>query len=89
MRRSLDKCIANKTAVAHPIKQYRTTMSYNRGRLTRSQSDKMVGGVLSGLARHYGLDLTWLRVGVVVAGCFTAGAVFLGYIAAMFIIPNE
>ena len=64
-------------------------MSYNRGRLTRSQSDKMVGGVLSGLARHYGLDLTWLRIGVVAASFFTAGAVFLGYIAAMFIIPNE
>ncbi len=88
MRRSLDKCIANKTAVAHSIKQYRTTMSYNRGRLTRSQSDKMVAGVLSGLARHYGLDLKWLRIGVVAASCITFGAVFLGYIAAMIIIPN-
>lgn len=64
-------------------------MSYSRGRLTRSQSDKMVGGVLSGLARHYGLDLTWLRIGVVLASFITGGIVVLSYIAAMFIIPAE
>lgn len=64
-------------------------MSYKRGRLIRSQSNKMVGGVLSGLARHYGLDLTWLRIGVVLASLFTFGVVVLSYIAAMLIIPKE
>ena len=64
-------------------------MSYNRGRLIRSQSDKMVGGVLSGLARHYNLDLTWLRIGVVLASLFTFGTVVVCYIVAMFIMPKE
>jgi phage shock protein PspC (stress-responsive transcriptional regulator) len=64
-------------------------MSYNSGRLTRSQSGKMVGGVLSGLARRYGLDLTWLRIGVLFASCITFGIVVLSYIVAMIIIPKE
>ena len=49
----------------------------------------MVGGVLSGLARRYGLDLTWLRIGVLIASVFTFGVVVLSYIAAMLIIPKE
>ena len=64
-------------------------MSYDRGRLVRLQSNKMIGGVLSGLARHYGLDLTWLRIGVVLASFFTFGTVVVCYIVAMFLVPKE
>ena len=64
-------------------------MSHHRGRLIRSQSNKMVGGVLSGLARHYGLDLTWLRIGVVLASFATFGTVVVCYIVAMFLMPTE
>ena len=64
-------------------------MSYDHGRLVRRQSNKMVGGVLSGLARHYSLDLTWLRIGVVLASFFTFGTVVVCYIVAMFLMPKE
>ena len=49
----------------------------------------MVAGVLSGIAKHFNLDLTWLRVGVFFAFLFTAGLVFVAYILAIIVIPSE
>lgn len=80
---------SNNSVAVRPFDSPQKTMSYNRGRLIRSQSNKMVGGVLSGLARHYGLDLTWLRIGVVLASFVTFGTVVVCYIVAMFLMPTE
>ncbi len=57
--------------------------------LTRSSSDKVIAGVLSGIAEYYNLNTSWLRVGVLLASFFTAGAVIIGYIAAIIIIPQS
>lgn len=57
--------------------------------LTRSSSDKVIAGVLSGIAEYYNLNTTWLRIGVLLASFFTAGAIIIGYIAAAIIIPRD
>ena len=64
-------------------------MSSEKKRLTRSSSDKMVAGVLGGIAEHYNLNITWLRIGVLFAFFCTAGAVFLAYLAAIIIMPID
>lgn len=58
-------------------------------RLYRSANDRMLAGILGGLAEYFQLDATLLRLGFVVAMFFGAGTPFLIYIIAIFIIPNE
>ena len=41
-------------------------------KLTRSRKDKMLGGVLGGIARHYGFDVTVLRIIYVLVSLFSA-----------------
>jgi phage shock protein C len=59
-------------------------------KLYRSRSDKMLGGVLGGLAVFLNVDSTILRVGFVLLTLVTGA--WLGvllYIAAMIIVPEE
>lgn len=49
----------------------------------------MVAGVLGGIAEHYNLNITWLRIGVLFAFFCTAGAVFLAYLAAVIVMPSD
>lgn len=59
-------------------------------RLTRSTSDAMAYGVLSGLGRFFGVDPTWLRIAYALLTFFTAiipGIVVYGMLA--FIIPGD
>jgi phage shock protein C len=59
-------------------------------KLYRSRSDKMLGGVLGGLAVFLNVDATILRVGFVLLTLVTGA--WLGvllYIAAMIIVPEE
>lgn len=59
-------------------------------RLYRSRSDRMIGGVLGGLAVYLGMDATLLRIAfallVIVSG-FGPGVI--AYIVAMVIVPEE
>lgn len=57
-------------------------------RLTRSKSDRMLGGVCSGLARYFGLDAVLVRVIFAIA-FFGAGVGFLPYILLWVIMPEE
>ncbi|HEX8206956.1 MAG TPA: PspC domain-containing protein, partial [Solirubrobacteraceae bacterium] len=57
-------------------------------RLTRSRSDRMIGGVCGGIARHWNLDPTLVRVGAV-AGLILWGATAVLYIAALLLMPEE
>jgi phage shock protein PspC (stress-responsive transcriptional regulator) len=41
-------------------------------KLKRSRTDKMLGGVLGGIARHYELDATVLRIIYVLVSLFSA-----------------
>lgn len=57
-------------------------------RLTRSTTDKVIGGVCGGLGRYFGVDPVWFRLGFVV---FTlgAGSGILAYLIAWVVIPQE
>ena len=59
-------------------------------KLTRSVSDKMLGGVCGGLAEYLVLDSTMVRLGYAFLSLFTAA--FPGimlYIVACIIIPKK
>lgn len=59
-------------------------------KLYRSTTNRMVAGVLGGMADTFRLDATILRLLYVVLLIFSAGLPFiLLYIAAVFIIPKE
>lgn len=58
-------------------------------RLYRSRKDRMLAGILGGLADYFQLDATLLRLGFVIAMFFSAGSLFFIYMIAIFIIPNE
>jgi phage shock protein PspC (stress-responsive transcriptional regulator) len=55
------------------------------GQLTRSTTDKRLGGVAGGLAAHFGLDPTLIRVAWVVAGIMGWG--ILAYIILWVVLP--
>lgn len=57
-------------------------------RLYRS-SDRMLAGILGGLAEYFRLDPSLLRIGFVIGMLFSAGTLSALYIIAIFIIPNE
>ena len=55
------------------------------GHLTRSTTDKRLGGVAGGLAAYFGLDPTLIRVAWVVAGIMGWG--ILAYIILWIVLP--
>ena len=57
-------------------------------RVYRSRTDRVLGGVCSGLGKYFGLDPVLLRVLWAVA-FFVGGAGLLAYIIAWIIIPEE
>jgi phage shock protein PspC (stress-responsive transcriptional regulator) len=57
-------------------------------RLTRSRSDRVVSGVAGGIARHYRLDPTVVRIAFV-AGVILWGAGAVLYLAAYMLMPQE
>ena len=57
-----------------------------RKRLYKIREGAMWGGVCNGLAAYMGLDVTWVRIGLVVLTLFT-GVTLLVYIAMLIIVP--
>ncbi len=60
-----------------------------RNRLTRSHDNRVIGGVLGGLARYWNTDPLLLRILTIVLTIATGGALLLGYIIAWIVIPLE
>lgn len=60
----------------------------NGKRLTRSTSDRVIGGVCGGLGRYFDLDPVFFRIGAI-ALSFVGGAGLLLYLAALLLMPNE
>ena len=56
-------------------------------RLYRSQTDRMVAGVCSGIAQHYGWDVTLVRL-VLVLCVLCGGFGVLAYVIAWIVIPE-
>ena len=57
-------------------------------RLARSRNDRVLGGVCGGIARHYDLDPTLVRVAAV-AGVVLWGASAVLYLVALLVMPEE
>jgi phage shock protein PspC (stress-responsive transcriptional regulator) len=57
-----------------------------RKRLFKIREGSMWGGVCNGLAAYMGLDVTWVRIGVVVLTLFTGVTLFI-YLAMLIIVP--
>ncbi|MEI6664827.1 MAG: PspC domain-containing protein [Chloroflexota bacterium] len=55
-------------------------------RLTKGRG-RMVGGVASGFAEYFNLDVTLVRVGWVVSGLFAGPAALIGYLLFLVIMP--
>jgi phage shock protein PspC (stress-responsive transcriptional regulator) len=58
-------------------------------RLTRSTTDRYLGGVCGGVARYFNLDPTLVRVLTVALTVTTGSAFVLVYIAALFVMPED
>lgn len=59
-------------------------------RLYRSRTDRMVGGVMGGLADYLGMDPTIVRIAYVVLTLATGiGTGIVLYIVAMFVVPEQ
>ena len=57
-------------------------------RLFRLRDDAMIAGICSGLAAYFSLDVTIIRILMVLGVFLTAGWLILAYVIAMFIIPS-
>ena len=70
-----------------------TYQSYNPNqapkRLTRSMTNKMIGGVCGGFADYFDMDATVIRVLAVILLLFGIFPMFLAYLAAWAIMPAE
>ncbi|MEQ6378382.1 PspC domain-containing protein [Bacillaceae bacterium S4-13-58] len=59
-------------------------------KMYRSRSNRMIGGVIGGLAEYIGMDVTILRLIYIVLLVFTAFfPLAIVYLVAMFIIPKD
>ncbi|MBN8223754.1 MAG: PspC domain-containing protein [Xanthomonadales bacterium] len=58
--------------------------------LSRSLDDRMIAGVMGGIARRYGWSSTWLRIIYVVGSILSAAFPgILVYLVLWLLIPNE
>ncbi|KAF1693706.1 PspC domain-containing protein [Pseudoxanthomonas koreensis] len=58
--------------------------------LSRSLNDRMIAGVIGGIAHRYGWSSTWLRIGYVLASILSAAFPgILVYLVLWLLIPNE
>jgi phage shock protein C len=65
-------------------------MSNFNAPLRRSRSNRMLGGVVAGLAHYFGLDVTLARVLYVLGSIFSAAFPgILVYIVLWIVIPEE
>lgn len=57
-------------------------------RLTRSSTDRMLGGVCGGIGRYFGIDPTLVRIGFVALALF-GGTGLIVYAAALLLVPLD
>lgn len=57
-------------------------------RLYRSRTDRMIGGVCSGLAEFFNIDVTLVRL-LFVFGAIFGGPGILVYFVMLFVVPEE
>ena len=55
-------------------------------KLYRSRKEKMIAGVCGGLAEHFGIDPTWVRL-IFILFAFLGGTALLIYLIMWVIVP--
>jgi phage shock protein PspC (stress-responsive transcriptional regulator) len=74
---------------AHPLPMTtNTTHTTLPRRLTRSRSDKMLGGVAGGLGEHFDADPMLFRVGFVLSTLLLSGAGLVAYLVLLAVVPK-
>ena len=58
-----------------------------RKRLFKIREGQMWCGVANGIAAYLGVDVTWVRIAIVVLTLITSGGALLAYFALVFIVP--
>jgi len=58
-------------------------------RLTRSREDRWLGGVCAGVGEYAGIDANLVRLLVVVGALFSFGTLFVAYIIAWVLMPEQ
>jgi len=58
-------------------------------RLTRSLTDRVLGGVCGGIAALIGINAWWVRAAFAILGAFTGGTGILIYLALWFLTPPQ
>lgn len=56
--------------------------------MTRSSTDRMIGGVAGGLGRHLGVDPVAIRIGFVILS-FAGGIGIIGYLLGLVFVPSD
>lgn len=56
-------------------------------RFRRDPANGVLGGVAAGLARHFAIDVVWVRLGIVLLAVFANGLGLVAYLAAWLIVP--
>lgn len=60
-----------------------------RPRLVRRSGDRMVAGVCSGVAHYLGVDVTIVRLLVVLGTVLGFGSLIVAYVAAWILLPED
>ncbi|MBX0356974.1 PspC domain-containing protein [Halobacillus sp. Nhm2S1] len=58
-------------------------------KLYRSTNESQLSGVLGGLSETFNIDVSILRILVVVSGFFTGGLTWLIYLVAAIVMPTD
>ena len=78
---------ANFCSACGQVPRYQTN-PYQQARIVRPRSPRVIAGVCSGFALHYGWDLMLTRILFTVFTLITSGLGILLYIAAWVILPD-
>ena len=60
----------------------------NNKKLYKDKKNEIIGGVCAGLADYFDVDVTIVRLGMVLIGLMWGAGIFL-YIVAMIIMPDK
>lgn len=58
-------------------------------KLVRLSNDKKLGGVCSGLARYFGMDVSIMRVAYLILTILTGSLLFWLYLILWLVVPKE
>lgn len=58
-------------------------------KLVRLSNDKKLGGVCSGLARYFGMDVSIMRVAYLILTILTGSLLFWLYLILWLVVPHE